>query len=99
MGNTKVLLELMKDQSYKDCLEKVTASDRYQVRKTDVNNCSKNIYHQLSKFAHTRHGNDLELKIRSSEHETITEVAALECVFCTLKSEGCFHMPLTIRAK
>ena len=97
-GNTNLILELMKDQSYQDCLEKVT--DRYKVRKRDVNNCSKNIYHQLSIFAHTRHGNDLELRIRSSsEHETITEVAALECVFCALKSEGCFHMPLTIQAK
>ena len=97
MGNTKVILELMKNQSYQDCLEEIT--DRYQVRKTDVNSCSENIYQELSKRVHTRHGNDLELKIRSSEHETITEVAALECVFCALKSEGCFHMPLTIQVK
>ncbi|KAH9066205.1 hypothetical protein EDB87DRAFT_1573825 [Lactarius vividus] len=36
-----------------------------------------------------------ELAVVESEH-TITEIAALEAVFCALKNEGCFRIPLKL---
>jgi hypothetical protein len=71
---------------------------RYQLRRKDVDNCSKNLYHELSKHAHTRYGNTTKLAARDTEH-TITEVAAIEAVFCTLKKLRCFSIPLTIEVE
>jgi len=95
MGNTKTLVILMKNQSFQECLPE--AVERYQAREEDINSCAEGLYHELSKHAHTRHGNLSDLVINSTEY-TISEVAAMETVFCALKKEGCFHIPLTIKA-
>ncbi|KAH9160835.1 hypothetical protein EDB89DRAFT_698726 [Lactarius sanguifluus] len=89
-GRTSLLQHLLKDTAYNSCLTKVT--ERYQLRKEDINACACNLYHELSKHAH---GNTAELVVVESEH-TVTEVAALEAVFCALKTKGCFRIPLKL---
>ena len=65
-------------------------TERYQLRKEDVNACARTLYHELSKHAH---GNTAELEVIESEHTT-TEAAALEAVFCALRNKGCFQIPI-----
>ena len=94
---SKILSELLKDPEYKNSLD--CTLKRYQLRKVDVNNCSRNIYHELSKHAHTRYyGNMTELVVHDKEH-TITEVASIETIFSTLKKRRCFRLPLTIQVQ
>jgi len=64
--------------------------EHYQLQKEDINTCACTLYCELSK--HT-YGNTAKLAVVESEH-TITEVAALEAVFCALKSNGCFRLPM-----
>ncbi|KAI9432512.1 hypothetical protein H4582DRAFT_2061711 [Lactarius indigo] len=85
-----LLQHLLKGTAYNSCLTKVTES--YQLRKEDINACAHSLYHELSKHAH---GNTAELAVVESEH-TITEVAAIEAVFCALKTKGCFRIPLKL---
>ncbi|KAH9173486.1 hypothetical protein EDB89DRAFT_2228638 [Lactarius sanguifluus] len=92
-GKTPLLQHLINHQAYQACLVSVT--ERYQLRKEDVNACARTLYHELSKHAH---GNTAELAVVESEH-TITEVAALEAVFCALKNEGCLRIPLKLYFK
>ncbi|KAH9173481.1 hypothetical protein EDB89DRAFT_2156007 [Lactarius sanguifluus] len=92
-SRTTLLQHLIKHQAYQACLEDVIRC--YQLQKEDVNACTRTLYHKLSKHAH---GNTAELAVVESEH-TITEVAALEAVFCALKNEGCFRIPLKLYFK
>ncbi|KAH8995485.1 hypothetical protein EDB92DRAFT_209132 [Lactarius akahatsu] len=92
-GRMPLLQHLIKHQAYQACL--VTVTERYQLRKEDINSCVRMLYHELSKHAH---GNTAELAVVESEH-TITEIAALEAVFCALKNEGCFRIPLKLYFK
>ncbi|KAH9173485.1 hypothetical protein EDB89DRAFT_698945 [Lactarius sanguifluus] len=92
-GKTPLLQHLINHQAYQACLVSVT--ERYQLRKEDVNACARTLYHELSKHAH---GNTAELAVVESEH-TVTEVAALEAVFCALKNEGCLRIPLKLYFK
>ena len=87
-GNTKILHHLINDTEYQGCLADVTK--RYQLQTADINACASTLYHELSKHAH---GNTAELAVIGSE-QTITEVAALEAVFCALKKKGCFSLPM-----
>ena len=96
MGQTKILETLMNDQVYKSCLK--TTFKRYQIRKIEIRRSSATIYHELSKHAHTRYGNMDKLVISAPEH-AISEVAALETVFCALKKRNCFRLPLTIEVE
>ena len=87
----KILQHLIDhDPEYQKCLESV--SNRYQLRKADVNACTRVLYHELSKHAH---GNTSSLCVKDTEH-TVTEVAALEAVFCALKKQECFRLPLKL---
>ncbi len=88
MGRTPLLQHLLKDQAYQASLTNVTKC--YQLQKKDVNACAHTLYHELSKRAN---GNAAELVIMESGY-TMTEVAALEAVFCALKNKGCFHIPM-----
>ena len=90
-GNTNILQKLLNDKIYKKCLKKIGA--RYQLREQDINSCFGVLYHELSKHAH---GNTSELVVSSTEH-TITEVAAMEAIFCALKEHNCFHLPIKFR--
>jgi hypothetical protein len=90
-SKTYLLEHLMKDPEYTNCLETVT--ERLQLRGADVNMCAHVLYHELSKHAH---GNTAELIINNTEH-TMTGVAAIEAVFCTLKTKTCFEIPMKIR--
>ena len=92
-GKSKILLKLMDDSTYKRVLKKTL--NNYHLRESDVNSCSRNLYHELSKHAQ---GNTEELVITETEH-TITEVAAMETVFGALKERGCLSMPIKIFVK
>ena len=80
----------MNNQVYKKCLKKVT--QRLQLRDADVNMCTRVLYHELSKHAH---GNTAELVVNNTEH-TMTEVAAIEAVFCALKKKCSIKIPMKI---
>ena len=95
-GKSKILQLLLKDPAYKSCLEKTVKL--YQLPKEDVENCSRNVHDILKKHADGNYMFDYELYVYDSEH-SITEVAAIECVFWTLKAVGTFYIPLTIHAK
>ena len=81
---------ITKDHIYEECLTEVL--HRYQLRKNDVNSCSRVLYQELSKHAH---GNVSQLLVTDEDH-TITEVAAMESVFGALKNRYCFHLTLKI---
>jgi hypothetical protein len=91
-SKTEILAHLVKDTEYQKCLARVI--DRYQLRRKDVNSCTKGLYHSLSKHAH---GNRLELMVRDIDYE-MKEFAAIESVFCALKERECFRLPLKIVA-
>lgn len=94
MGKNSLLKHLVdEDKIYKKCLKKTL--NHYKLRKNEVDSCSYNIYHELSKHAH---GNTNELLISDKEH-TITEVCAMETIFCALKEQGCFTMELNLFVK
>jgi len=91
-----LLGHLMQDSAYEECLEEVVRLRN--LRKEDVNACTCNLYHQLSKYTH---GNTDELVLHYTETEkeaepAITEVAAMEAVFCALKKKGCFRLTLKV---
>ena len=86
----QILAHLIQDPLYAGCLADV--SDRYQLREIEVNQCAKVLYHELSKHAH---GNTAELSVIDTEH-SMTEVAAMEAVFCALKKHDCFHLNVRI---
>jgi len=91
VSKSKILDELMKDPSYVLCQD--MKLKKYHLRKSDVDACTRALYHELSKHAHGTNAG--ELCIRDTEH-TMTEIAAIECVFCALKKRDCFRLPLKI---
>ncbi|KAN0129617.1 hypothetical protein V8E53_012613 [Lactarius tabidus] len=92
-SKTFLLEQLTKDKDYQKCLMDVSC--RLQLREADVNACTRVLYHELSKHAH---GNTEELIAHYNEH-TMTEIAAIEAVFCALKTKHFFHIPLKIITK
>jgi len=90
VGKSDLLNHLSHDPDYEVCVQNIT--QRLQLRRQDVNACTTVLYHGLSKHAH---GNTSDLVVNDNKH-TITEVAALEAVFCALKAKGCFNFPLKI---
>jgi hypothetical protein len=62
-----------------------------------VINVAKGLYVELSKHAHGNVSTS-ELILDQSKH-AMTEVAAIESIFCALKKKGCFHIPMTIHLK
>jgi len=89
-GKKALIAHLTQDPGYQQCLQ--DTAQRLQLRTQDINACTEVLYHELSKHAH---GNTSDLVVNDHEH-TITEVAALEAVFCALKAKGCFNFPLKI---
>lgn len=87
---------LLKDRQYDLCLKKTVC--RYKLAKDDVKNCSRNILGKLSSY-YADYGNSIEdLTVYDSQY-SITEVAAIESVFWTLKKLGCIYFPLRIQVK
>ena len=83
----------MRDQDYQNCLQK--ASQRLQLQVAYISPCTHVLYHDLSQHAFR---NTAKLVVSDTEYGTI-EVAALEAVFCALKTKGYLHIPVTIRTK
>jgi hypothetical protein len=88
-----LLNHLTQDPEYVHCLHNV--AQRLQLRQWDINTCTPILYHKLSKHAH---GNTSDLIVNDNEH-TITEVAALEAIFCALKKKNCFNFQLKLIVK
>ena len=81
---------------YKACLMKT--AKRYQLQMHDVKNCSRNVHDILKKHDDGNLTFDHNLNVHDYQH-SITEVAAIESVFWTLKKVGIFYIPLIIHAK
>ena len=85
---------LLEQPSYNRCLQKI--SDRYRVREGGISDCSKTIYHELSKDAHWHTRRNMDELFLDDKENTLIEVAAIESIFCALKDERCFHIPMKI---
>ena len=53
-------------------------------------------YHRLSKYAHGNIVGDLEI---NEDEFVLSELAALEGIFCALKKLNCFHQRIVIYVK
>jgi hypothetical protein len=91
-SNTALLGYLMKNDNYRQCVKTTLSRYPKPLRDKDVDSCTKVLYHELSKHAH---GNMGQLVVMDTEH-AMTEVAAIESVFCTLKKLQCFHFQVSI---
>ena len=90
-GYKNILKSLLQEKEYDACRKQ--SIERYQTRKVDINSCAPNIHHQLSKLAH---GNVYGKLVVNERDYTITEVAAIQGIFCALKRLGYFHQELEI---
>lgn len=95
-SGSKILSILLEEREYDVCLKKTAG--RYQLKKDDVKHCSSNILFNLAE-KYADYGNIMDdLTVCDSQH-SITEVAAIESIFWTLKKMGHIYFPLRIQAK
>ena len=93
---SKITPLLLEEPKYNECLKKTVR--RYKLKKDDVKKCSSNIFDKLH-AEYADWGNTMDVLTVYDSKYSITEVAAIESLFCALKKLGCFYFPLRIIAK